>query len=469
MPEGAEVSPIRGVAGKIVENMEASLGIPVATSVRTVPVKLMLENRRLINDYQRTVGGNKVSFTHLIAYAIVRGLAAFPAMNASFRPSDKKGMAGERVDPAGSNLGLAIDIEKNGKRQLMVPNVKDAGRLSFAGFLGAYNDIVRRARGGELQVADFQNTSATLTNPGMIGTVMSVPRLMPGQGVIVAAGAVGYPPEYRALPPGEVARLGISPVMTLTSTYDHRVIQGAESGEFLNYVARALEGEHGFYEEVFASLGIPTPPFHAATDSTPLIGHQPLGGSAELDHVKKQARVLQLIRAYRVRGHLLADTNPLGAGRNHHPELDPAEYGLTVWDLDRLFVTGELGTSGGQLAGKEAIPLRDILDIVWETYTRKVGVEFMHISSPAEKRWLIERVEPVRFQDPIAPEMKRRILEKLNEAEALESLSTPSTSATSASRSKAAKRSSRSSTCCSPTRPIRRRKKWSSAWRTGAG
>ncbi|MEO0742650.1 MAG: multifunctional oxoglutarate decarboxylase/oxoglutarate dehydrogenase thiamine pyrophosphate-binding subunit/dihydrolipoyllysine-residue succinyltransferase subunit [Bacteroidota bacterium] len=418
VPEGAEVTKLRGVPAKIVENMEASLSIPTATSVRSIPVKLMAENRRLINRFQRSVGGDKVSYTHLIAYAIILAMKQVPSMKATFRQNG----APERIDPPHVNFGLAIDIERRGKRQLLVPNVHAAESMSFAQFLGAYNDIVRRARGNGLELKDFQYTTATLTNPGMIGTVMSVPRLMPGQGVIVAAGAIGYPPEYSALPKTELSRLGISETMTLTSTYDHRVIQGAESGEFLNYIAQLLQGQHNFYEAVFRSLGISTPPFKPAQDSTPyLVGSRERD---EIDFIKKQAAVLQLIRAYRSRGHLLATTNPIGAdgqGGGYHPEIDPAEYGLTIWDLDRHFITGELGTAGGNLGGETRLPLRDILDILWETYTRNVGVEFMHISTPAEKRWLIERIEPERFQSEMPVETKRRILEKLNQAEALES------------------------------------------------
>jgi 2-oxoglutarate dehydrogenase E1 component len=411
-PAGAERIPLKGAAARIVENMEASLEIPTATSARQIPVKLMAENRRLINDYQRTVGGEKVSFTHLIAYALVEALKAYPAMNNAFR---RENGTLERVEPAGVNFGLAIDIEKRGKRSLMVPNVRDAQAMTFPTFLGAYNDIVRRARDGKLELSDFEGTTATLTNPGMIGTVMSVPRLMQGQGLILAVGSIGYPPEFMALPPEEVSRLGISQVMTITSTYDHRVIQGAESGEFLAYVGALLAGEHGFYDRVFTQLGLSTPPLKMSPDTTPV-----LGKTDEQALIEKQARVLQLIRAYRVRGHLMADLNPLGVELRQHDELDPASYGLTVWDLDRTFTTGGVGTVGGGLGGQSELPLRDILDVLWETYTRHVGVEFMHISDPTEKRWLIERIEPQRMADVVSLDQKKRILDRLNAAEAFE-------------------------------------------------
>jgi len=413
LAEGVEAKPLRGAAARIVENMEASLEIPTATSVRQVPVKLMAENRRLINRHQQTVGGDKVSFTHLIAYALVRALEKVPAMNYGFR---RDGEALQRIESEAVNFGLAIDIErKGGQRSLLVPNVKGAQRMGFAEFLGAYNDVVKRARDGRLEIPDFEGTTVTLTNPGMIGTVMSVPRLMQGQGLILAVGSIEYPPEFQALPPDEVSRLGISQVMTITSTYDHRVIQGAESGEFLAHVAQLLTGKHGFYEGVFRDLGISTPPLRMQADSTPAMGE-----TDEWARVEKNARVLQLIRAYRVRGHLMADLNPLGTDLRPHDELEPASYGLTIWDLDRVFYTGGLGTSGGALAGKDRLALREILDILWETYTRHVGVEFMHISDPGEKRWLIERIEPQRLCDPLSLEQKRRALDRLNAAEAFE-------------------------------------------------
>jgi multifunctional 2-oxoglutarate metabolism enzyme len=417
-PEGVTLKPLRGAAARIVENMEASLEIPTATSVRQVPVKLMAENRRLINGHQRTVGGDKVSFTHLIAYALVQALKKVPAMNYGFRREpgqDGKADILQRVESESVNFGLAIDIEKKGQRSLLVPNVKSAQEMSFAEFLGAYNDVVKRARDGRLEVPDFEGTTVTLTNPGMIGTAMSVPRLMSGQGLILAVGAIEYPPEYQALPEAEIARLGISQVMTITSTYDHRVIQGAESGEFLAHVAELLTGKHEFYEGVFRDLGLTTPPLRRSTDSTPVLGQHD-----EWAAIEKNARVLQLVRAYRVRGHLMADLNPLGTEFRLHDELDPASYGLTIWDLDRVFYTGGLGTSGGALAGKDRLALREILDILWETYTRHVGVEFMHISDPTEKRWLIERIEPQRLCDPLSLEQKRRILDRLNAAEAFE-------------------------------------------------
>ena len=407
--EDVEIKPLRGAGAKIVENMEESLGVPTATSVRNIPVRLLSENRKLINEYQRYVGGNKVSFTHIVAYAIVKALTRYSNMNTTLSHIDGKP---HHIIPKGVSLGLAIDVERRGRRSLMVPNIKDAGSMSFSRLLGTYNDLVVRAREGKLQVSDFRGTTATLTNPGMIGTALSVPRLMPGQGVIIGVGSIGYPPEYQALPPDVINRLGISQVMTVTSTYDHRVIQGAESGAFLAYISQLLLGEHDFYADIFESLAIPYQPYSLSLDTTPSLNSQ---GSekSDMDLVRKQASVMQLIRACRVRAHLQADVNPLGYNWSHHPELDPAKYGLTIWDLDREFITGGLG-------GDDVLPLREILDVLRQTYSRKVGIEFMHISDPIEKRWLQERIEPVRASDPIPHHMKRRILHKLNAAEAFE-------------------------------------------------
>lgn len=404
--EDVDLRPLRGAAAKIVENMEASLGVPTATSARTMPVKLLAENRQLINDYQRYIGGEKVSYTHLIAWAIIKALAEFPVMNTTLRHDDG---TPNQVIPRRINLGIAIDIERKGKRSLLVPNIKGADQMNFAQFLGIYNDVITRARDNKLEISDFVGTTATLTNPGMIGTVMSVPRLMPGQGSILAVGAIGYPPEYEGLPREMVSKMGISEVMTITSTYDHRVIQGAESGAFLSYIADLILGRHAFYQGIFSDLSIPYQPYSLSKDTTPQLGQE----DGEIDMVHKQASVLQLIRAYRVRGHLQADVNPLGYYWTYHPELDPGKYGLTIWDLDRRFITGGLG-------GQDILPLRESLDVLRQTYTRKIGIEFMHISDPSEKRWLQERIEPIRSEEQLSHESQIRLLQRLNAAEAFE-------------------------------------------------
>ena len=412
-PADADVKAIRGPSARLVENMEASLTIPTATSVRTLSVKLLTENRLLINEHQRGVGGLKVSFTHIIAYAIIQALRKFPNMYSSFRRS---GNTPQHITADGVNFGLAIDVERRGRRSLVVPNIKGANLLNFAELLGNYNDLIRRSRTNQLKIEDFQWTNVTLTNPGMIGTSLSVPRLMPSQGVIVGIGSIGYPPEYQSLPGLTASKVGLSPVMTITSTYDHRVIQGAESGAFLAHIANLIQGTskagRTFYKSVFADLNIPHPPYVHTADSTPQLG-KGLRGGEETEMIVKQAQVMMMIRVFRVLGHLQADINPLGYEPEYHVELDPAHYGLTVWDLDREFVTGGLG-------GKDVLPLREILSILRETYMRRIGVSYMHISSPVERRWLQDKIEPLRNVDILTLDDKRQILHKLNAAEAFE-------------------------------------------------
>jgi 2-oxoglutarate dehydrogenase E1 component len=398
---------LRGVAAKIVENMEASLSLPTATSIRTIPVKVLEENRRLLNQHLAARTGGKISFTHIIAYAMVTALHDFPNLNASFTR-----IAGvpHKTERPRVNVGLAIDLtRKDGTRALVVPNVKDAGSMDFAAFVNSYEDIVRRARKNALEPSDFLETSITLTNPGTVGTVASIPRLMPGQGAIIASGAIDYPAETRGMSAGTLSTLGISKVMTLTCTYDHRVIQGAESGQFLARIHSLLLGEERFYDLLFSHLHIPYEPVRWSTD-------QPVpssGSSADLQEIEKQARVLQLINAYRVRGHLIGNLDPLVDEPHNHPELDPGNYGLTLWDLDRRFVTGGL-------AGRQTATLREILEILRKTYCGTVGVEYMNIQDPIQKRWLQERMEPGWDKEPIAPERQRQILRKLVAAEGLE-------------------------------------------------
>src|SRR5205085_1566917 len=278
---------------------------------------------------------------------------------------------------------FAIDMQKkDGTRSLLVPNIKNANALSFAQFRKAYDDVVKRARDGKLGVPDFQDTTVSLTNPGTIGTVASTPRLMAGQAVIIATGAIEYPAEYHAMTTEALSQLGISKTMTISSTYDHRIIQGAESGAFLAHVHELLLGEQDFYINIFRDLGIPHQPMRWARDYNPAL----FGGDHQREHIVKEARVLELINSYRVRGHLIADIDPLHAlPVQYHPELDIETYGLTIWDLDREFITGGLG-------GKESATLREILDILRRAYCGKVGIEYRHIQSKEQKLWIRDRI-----------------------------------------------------------------------------
>jgi 2-oxoglutarate decarboxylase len=408
LPADTASRPITGPAKIIVENMEQSLTVPTATSSRTIPVKLLEENRRIINEHLQARGRGKVSFTHIIGWAIVKAVKVYPQMNVGFGE-----VAGKpsRLEHENVNLGLAIDIEKkDGSRSLLVPNIKGSDKMTFALFFDEYNDRVRRAREGKLEIADFQGTTISLTNPGTIGTVASNPRLMAGQSAIIATGAIEYPAEYQAMTPAALSQLGISKTITITSTYDHRVIQGAESGLFLAKIHEFLIGQHGFYDEIFDHLEIHYPPLRWAQDYNPAL----LGRSAAAEQAEKQANVLQLINAYRIRGHLLADIDPLNMTSHHAAELDMENFGLTIWDLDREFITGGLH-------GEKTATLRRILEILRKAYCGKVGIEYRHIQSKEEKEWIRARVRE-HFVDtqPLSNELKRDLLLKLIEAEQFE-------------------------------------------------
>ncbi|MFD1367479.1 multifunctional oxoglutarate decarboxylase/oxoglutarate dehydrogenase thiamine pyrophosphate-binding subunit/dihydrolipoyllysine-residue succinyltransferase subunit [Actinoplanes sichuanensis] len=398
-PTGAKTVTLRGVAGKIVQNMEASLQVPTATSVRAVPAKLMVDNRIVINNHLSRGRGGKVSFTHLIGWALVRAVVAHPEMNNTYAEIDGKPTL---VQPEHINLGIAIDlVKKDGSRTLVVPSVKNCETLDFRGFWQAYEDIVRRARRNELTMEDYAGTTISLTNPGGIGTVHSIPRLMNGQSAIIGVGAMEYPAPYAGMSDETLTEHGVSKVTTLTSTYDHRVIQGAQSGEFLKVMQELLLGNHGFYDEIFTSLRIPYEPVRWVRD---------VARTSE-GQISKAARVVELIHAYRVRGHLMADTDPLEFTIRKHPDLDVLQHGLTLWDLDRSFPVGGF-------AGKEKMRLRDVLGVLRDSYCRRIGIEYMHIQDPEERRWVQERIE-VKYTKPDADEQKH-ILHRLNAGEAFE-------------------------------------------------
>ncbi|HEY5252588.1 MAG TPA: multifunctional oxoglutarate decarboxylase/oxoglutarate dehydrogenase thiamine pyrophosphate-binding subunit/dihydrolipoyllysine-residue succinyltransferase subunit, partial [Acidimicrobiales bacterium] len=397
--------PLRGAAARIAVNMEASLAVPTATSVRTVPAKLLEVNRSILNQHLARTSGAKVSFTHLIGYAVVQALQAVPALNASFVDEiDEKGTAGViRHEHVG--LGLAVDVKKgDGTRTLLVPVVRHADSLDFRAFVVAYEDLVRKVHTQKVTADDFAGATVTLTNPGTLGTVQSVPRLMPGQGAIIGVGSLGFPAEYQAADRRSLAALGVGPVVTITSTYDHRIIQGAESGLFLTYMAECLTGEHGFFETVFAAMDVPYEPVRWQADVNAV--------DSEHQRLVKQVRVQSLVNMYRVRGHLIADLDPLSAEPRHlHAELDPTTYGLTLWDLDREFVVDGL-------AGRDTLRLSEALDLLRDAYCRTLAIEYMHIQDPEQKRWIQHHVEGV--PPTLSPQEQRHILDRLNAAEAFE-------------------------------------------------
>ncbi|WP_122260982.1 multifunctional oxoglutarate decarboxylase/oxoglutarate dehydrogenase thiamine pyrophosphate-binding subunit/dihydrolipoyllysine-residue succinyltransferase subunit [Ornithinimicrobium cerasi] len=392
-------TPMRGAVARVVTNMEASLEVPTATSARNLPAKLLIDNRTVINNHLARARGGKVSFTHIIGYAMVQAVKAMPAMNNSFELIDGKPVL---VEPAHINLGLAIDVPKSdGTRQLLVPCIKSAETMTFYEFWSAYETIVRKARDGKLTVEDFQGTTISLTNPGGIGTLHSVPRLMKGQGAIIGVGALDYPAEWQGAALERIAANGVSKILTLTSTYDHRIIQGAQSGEFLKALHQLLLGKDDFFDTIFHSLRIPYEPIRWAPDVT----------ASHDDDISKASRIQELIHSYRVRGHLMADIDPLEYRQRNHPDLVIENHGLTLWDLDRDVATGGFG-------GKARLTLRNILGILRDSYCRTVGVEYMHIQDPVERKWMQDKIE-VPFEKP-APAEQLRILRRLNAAEAFE-------------------------------------------------
>jgi multifunctional 2-oxoglutarate metabolism enzyme len=396
--EGEEVRVLRGAAAAVVKNMSASLEVPTATSVRAIPAKLLIDNRVVINNHLKRTRGGKISFTHLIGYALVQAVKKFPNMNRHFAEVDGKPNA---ITPEHINLGLAIDLQgKDGNRQLVVAAIKRCETMRFGQFIAGYEDIVRRARDGKLTAQDFSGVTISLTNPGTIGTVHSVPRLMRGQGAIIGVGAMEYPAEFQGASEERISEMGVGKLVTFTSTYDHRIIQGAESGDFLRTVHELLLSDD-FFDEIFRELGIPYEPVRWRTDNPDSIED-------------KNARVIELIAAYRNRGHLMADIDPLRLDKGRfrsHPDLDVQTHGLTLWDLDREFkVNG--------FAGAEHKKLRDVLGLLRDAYCRHVGVEYTHILEPEQQKWLEERVE-VKHDKPTVAQQKY-ILSKLNAAEAFE-------------------------------------------------
>ena len=399
-PGASTLEPIRGVAARVVQSMEASLNVPTATSVRAIPAKLMIDNRTVINNHLSRGRGGKVSFTHLIGYAMIKALRTMPEMNTFFAEQDGKPTLGR---PEHINLGIAIDLTKpDGTRQLLVPSIKGCEALDFAQFWASYEETVRKARSGTLTLEDYAGTTVSLTNPGTLGTVHSVPRLVQGQGLILGVGALAYPAEFQGASEETLTNLAISKTITLTSTYDHRVIQGAQSGDFLRRIHEIMLGAENFYDEIFAALRIPYEPIRWAVDFQ----------FSKEDQISKAARVQQLIESYRTFGHLMADTDPLRYRQRSHPDLDVVTHGLSLWDLDREFATGGFG-------GKSFMKLRRILGILRDSYCRNVGVEYMYMENPAERKWMQEHVEVGAPRTP--REEQLRILRKLNSAEAFES------------------------------------------------
>ena len=411
--EAEEVTPIRGPAATLVRFMDESRSIPTATSFRTVTVDALDARRKELK-----AAGKKLSFTHLIAWAVVHAARDMPVMGHSFRETDGKP---QRVAAGTVSLGLAVDVErKDGTRSLVVPVLRDASELGFGDFVAKYDELVAGARDNTLAPEAYQGANISLTNPGGIGTVASVPRLMPGQGTIVATGAIGYPPGLGAVEPDKLRELGVQKVMTMTSTYDHRVIQGAESGAFLRRVDQLLAGEDAFYEGVFEGLGLAgvaegdtTPAAVTAAEPVPAAATPAASPVADASLLQAVQAATSLVKAHRMHGHLAATLDPLGAEPVGDPALDPATVNLTE-ELMRRIPASVLRVA------VEGDTFADALPRLRDTYTGTISYEIEHISEHEQRVWLRQAIESGEYRRPLEAEDKRFLLERLSKTEALE-------------------------------------------------
>ena len=408
--DGAVETPIVGPAAALASAMEASLGVPTATSFRTISVDTLETRRRELNAALNAAGRNeKVSFTHIIGYALARATHVVPVMTWSFK---RDGARGVRVEQ-GCNLGLAVDMQrKDGSRFLVVPVIRGADNLGFAAFHRTYESLVAKARSNSLMPGDMAGATITLTNPGGIGTVASVPRLLAGQGSIIATGAIGYPPGLRAVPESNLRSLGVHKVMTLTSTYDHRVIQGAQSGEFLRRIEELLNGADGFYDALFQSLGLPKPAAAVTLETrAPGMEAAPAGVSADL--VRAASAGTTLVARYRNFGHTAATLDPLGEPPAGDPALDPASLNLTPTLMEMV----PASTLRIHLPGKN---LAELLPRLRETYCSTIAYQFEHISNHEQRGWLREQIESGVHRRPLSRDEALALLESLTSVEAFE-------------------------------------------------
>jgi 2-oxoglutarate decarboxylase len=408
-PPSTGASPIKGPAAKLVANMTESLAVPTATTFRELPVAVLEDQRRRLNSRLQTAGrSEKVSFTHLIAYAIVQATRQQPVMGHTLVM--REGIP-HRLQPEGISLGLAVDVQrKDGSRGLVVPVIKRADTMDFAAFHAAYESLVEKARSNKLMPDDFAGATMSLTNPGGLGTVASVPRLMAGQGSIIAVGAIGFPAEFSSLSDERLTELGISKVMTITSTYDHRIIQGAESGAFLGIVDRLLQGEEGFFDLIAESLELSPVSYQVAK---PAPGLKPSREPAPPEMLYHVAAAMALVKAFRMHGHLAARLDPLGTDPIGDPALDPATLGLTP----------EVMAAIPSKVLRTAVPgqtLAESLPYLQATYCGTMAYEIEHISTHEERVWLREKIETGAYRKPPTPDQRRWLLRRLTEVETLE-------------------------------------------------
>ena len=402
---------LRGPAAALAGYMDESLSIPTATSFRTLGVAALDAQRRQINgDLAATGRAEKLSFTHLVAWAIIRAAEAVPTMGTGFEVIDGKP---HKLVREAVNLGLAVDVErKDGSRSLLVPVVRDAGAHGFRGFRDAYDDLVKRTRAGQVKPDELRGATITLTNPGGLGTVASVPRLMPGQGTIIATGAIGYPAGLASAKPEALRELGVEKVMTMTSTYDHRVIQGAESGAFLAEIDRLLGGADGFYEQVRADLGLgvarvekQTAPAVSAPAVAPAVADDALLAGV--------ASAMSLVKKLRSHGHLAAQLDPLGSKPQGDPALSIENTALTPEIMARI----PASLLGVKVPGES---FATALPHLRTAYCGTIAYEIEHLSEHLKRRWLRGVIESGRLRDPLSPERRTAILERLVQVDAFE-------------------------------------------------
>jgi 2-oxoglutarate decarboxylase len=415
LPPRTIVTELKGAVGTLASYMDASLTIPTATSFRTLGVGALESRRATLNAALKAAGrSEKISFTHLIAYAIVQAAKEQPAMTAAFRRENGKP---QRIE-AGIHLGLAVDSQrKDGSRFLVVPVIKSADALDFVAFRATYEELVAKTREGKLSVDEQTGASFTLTNPGGIGTVASVPRLMVGQGAIIAAGSIAPPPGFARAPEATLTQLGIEKVMTLTSTYDHRVIQGAQSGEFLRRIDQLLGGADGFYESIFAQFGVTAAPVEqkaaavASAAAGPATGPTTLGASDEM--VRAIAAGMAMVSSYRRHGHLAATLDPLGVKPQGDPSLSARSYNLTPALLSAVPASVlRVKVPGNTLA--------DVLPRLRETYASTIAYEIEHISNTAQREWLREYIESGLHRRELTAQRKVQVLQRLTKVETME-------------------------------------------------